>query len=155
MTTTQQMRHARAPYPHRARHKNEKPSRVERFIEEAQSPEQSSRRWRAARVLGMLAAVGATLTTGAGISFYHESGETEPVVNLLNPVAEHVMTTDEKIAAAKGFPNIVALEGHQMEETATHWVARGTEATLLGAAGVYLFDGWVEHSKSRRKKTQS
>ncbi len=151
MTITQQMRHAGA----RAQRKSEKPSRVERFIEEAQSPEQSSRRWRAARVLGMLAAVGATLTAGAGISFYHESGETEPVVNLLNPVAEHVMTTDEKIAAAKGFPNIVALEGRQMEETAMQWVARGTEATLLGAAGVYLFDCWVEHSKSRRKKTQS
>ena len=149
MTTPQPMRHARA----RAQRKSEKPSRVERFIEEAQSPEQSSRRWRAARVLGMLAAVGATLTAGAGISFYHESGETEPVVNLLNPVAEHVMTTDEKIAAAKGFSNIDALEGRQMEETAMQWVARGTEATALSSITLYLLNERTH--RSSRKKAQS
>ena len=155
MTTTSQMRHAGASYKHRARHKSEKPSWVTRFAEKLQSPERSSRREKAARALGMLATIGATLTAATGISVYHDSGSIEPVGNLLNPVAEHVMTTDEKIAAAKGFPNIVALEGRQMEETAMQWVARGTEATLLGAAGVYLFDCWVEHSKSRRKKTQS
>ena len=104
MTTTQQMRHAGA------RHKSEKPSWVTRFAEKLQSPEQSSRRWRAARVLGMLAAVGATLTAGAGISFYHESGETEPVVNLLNPVAEHVMTTDEDIANADDSQTVLRLK---------------------------------------------
>lgn len=152
MTTTQQMRHARAPYPHRARHKNEKPSRVERFIEEAQSPEQSSRRWRAARVLGMLAAVGATLTAGAGISFYHESGETEPVVNLLNPVAEHVMTTDEDISNADGLSNSIALEGRQTEEAVMHGVACGTEAMALSSITLYLLN--ERAYRSSRKKAQ-
>lgn len=158
MTITSQMRHARdagAPYQHRARHKSEKSSWVTRFAEKLQSPERSSRREKAARALGMLATIGATLTAATGISLYHDSGNMEPVGNLLNPVAEHVMTTDKDIAGAKGLSNSIALEGRQMEETAMHGVACGTEATLLGAAGVYLFDGWVEHSKSRRKKTQS
>ena len=144
MTTTQQMRHAGA------RHKSEKPSWVTRFAEKLQSPEQSSRRWRAARVLGMLAAVGATLTAGAGISLYHESGETEPVVNLLNPVAEHVMTTDKDIAGAKGLSNSIALEGRQMEETAMHGVACGTEAMALSSITLYLLN--EQSRKSSRKK---
>lgn len=84
MTTPQKMRHARAP--RRARHKYEKPSRVERFVEEAQSPEQSSWCGQAARVLGMIATVGATLTVAAGVSIYHDSGDIEAVGNLLNPV---------------------------------------------------------------------
>ena len=146
MTTIRQMRHAGA------RHKSEKPSWVTRFAEKLQSPEQSSRRWRAARVLGMLAAVGATLTAGAGISFYHESGETEPVVNLLNPAAEHVMTTDEKIAAAEGLSNIIALEDRQAEETRMHWVARGTEAMALSSITLYLFNERAH--RSSRKKAQ-
>ena len=150
MTTIRQMRHAGA------RHKSEKPSWVTRFAEKLQSPERSSRRWRAARVLGMLAAVGATLTAGAGISFYHESGETEPVVNLLNPVAEHVMTTDEEIAAAEGFPNIDGLEHRQMEETAMHWVARGTYATGISAITLQLLNEQAERTrgKAQRKKDQ-
>ena len=96
------MRHAGAPYQHRARHKSEKPSWVTRFAEKLQSPERSSRREKAARALGMLATIGATLTAATGISLYHDSGNMEPVGNLLNPVAEHVMTTDEDIAAAEG-----------------------------------------------------
>lgn len=154
MTITQQMRHAGAPapYQHRARHKSEKPSWATRFAEKAQSPEQSSRRWRAARVLGMLAAVGATLTAGAGISFYHESGETEPVVNLLNPVAEHVMTTDEDISNADGLSNSIALEGRQTEEAVMHGVACGTEAMALSSITLYLLN--ERAYRSSRKKAQ-
>lgn len=152
MTITQQMRHAGTPY--RARHKSEEPSRVERFIEEAQSSEQSSLRWQAARVLGMLATVGATLTVAAGVSVYRDSGDMRAVGNLLNPTAEYVRTTDEDIAAAN-FSDSLVLEGRQMEETATHWVARGTEAMALSAAAVYLFNGQMERSKSQRKKIQS
>lgn len=144
MTTTRQMRHAGARY------KSEKPSWVTRFAEKLQSPERSSRRWRAARVLGMLAAVGATLTAGAGISFYHESGETEPVVNLLNPVAEHVMTTDEDIANADGLSNSIALEGRQMEEAVMHGVARGTEAMAFSSITLCLLNE-LAHRSSRKK----
>lgn len=146
MTTTRQMRHAGA------RHKYEKPSRVERFVEEAQSPEQSSWCGQAARVLGMIATVGATLTAAAGVSIYHDSGDIEAVGNLLNPVAEHVMTTDKDIADADGLSNIIALEGRQAEETATHWVVRGTEVLSLSAAALYMSNGWTER---RRKKDQS
>ena len=153
MTTAQKMRHGRAP--HRARHKYEKPSRVERFVEEAQSPEQSSWYGQTARVLGMIATVGATLTTAAGVSIYHDSGDIEAVGNLLNPVAEHVMTTDKEIADADGLSNSIALEGRQMEETAMHGVACGTEAMALSAAAVYLFNGQMERSRSQRKKIQS
>lgn len=151
MKTPQPMRHARA----RAQRKSEKPSRIECFIEEAQSPERSSRREKVARALGMLATIGATLTAATGISLYHDSGNMEPVVNLLNPVAEHVMTTDEDIAAADGLSNIIALEGRQAEETRMHYVARGTEAMALSAAAVYLFNGQMERSKLQRKKIQS
>lgn len=157
MTITSQMRHARdagAPYQRRARHKSEKPSWVTRFAEKLQSPERSSRREKVARALGMLATIGATLTAATGISLYHDSGNMEPVGNLLNPVAEHVRTTDEDIAGAKGFSNSIALEGHQMEETAMHWVARGTGAMALSAAAVYLFDGQMERKKSQHKKIQ-
>ena len=107
-------------------------------------------------MLGMLAAVGATLTAGAGISFYHESGETEPVVNLLNPAAEYVMTTDEKIAAAEGFSNIDGLEHRQMEETTIHWVARGTYATGISAITLQLLNEQAERTrgKAQRKKDQ-
>ncbi len=150
MTTPQKMRHARAP--HRARHKYEKPSRVERFVEEAQSPEQSSWCGQTARVLGMIATVGATLTAAAGVSIYHDSGDIEAVGNLLNPVAEHVMTTDKDIADADGLSNIIALEGRQAEETATHWVVRGTEVVGLSAAALYMSNGWTER---KRKKDQS
>lgn len=150
MTTPQKMRHGRAP--HRARHKYEKPSRVERFVEEAQSPEQSSWCGQTARVLGMLATVGATLTAAAGVSIYHDSGDIEAVGNLLNPVAEHVMTTDKDIADADGLSNIIALEGRQAEETATHWVVRGTEVVSLSAAALYMSNGWTER---KRKKDQS
>ena len=152
MKTPQPMRHARA----RAQRKSEKPSRIECFIEEAQSPERSSRREKVARALGMLATIGATLTAATGISLYHDSGNMEPVVNLLNPAAEHVMTTDEKIAATKGFPNIVALEGHQMEETAMHWVARGTYATGISAITLQLLNEQAERTrdKAQRKKDQ-
>ena len=150
MTTPQKMRHARAP--RRARHKYEKPSRVERFVEEAQSPEQSSWCGQTARVLGMIATVGATLTAAAGVSIYHDSGDIEAVGNLLNPVAEHVMTTDKDIATADGLSNIIALEGRQAEEAATHWVVRGTEVVSLSAAALYMSDGWTER---KRKKDQS
>ena len=153
MKTTQPMRHAGASYQRWAPRKSEKPSRIERFIEKAQSPEQSSRRWRAARVLGMLAAVGATLTAGAGISFYHESGETEPVVNLLNPVAEHVMTTDEDISNADGLSNSIALEGRQTEEAVMHGVACGTEAMALSSITLYLLNERAH--RSSRKKARS
>ena len=148
MTTPQQMRHAGA------RHKSEKPSWVTRFAEKLQSPERSSRREKAARALGMLATIGATLTAATGISLYHDSGNMEPVGNLLNPVAEHVMTTDKDIAAAN-FSDSLALEGRQMEETAMHGVACGTEAMALSAAAVYLFNGQMGRSKSQRKKIQS
>ena len=150
MTTPQKMQHARAP--HRARHKYEKPSRVERFVEEAQSPEQSSWCGQAARVLGMIATVGATLTAAAGVSIYHDSGNMEPVGNLLNPVAEHVMTTDEDIAAAN-FSDSLALEGRQMEETAMHGVACGTEAMALSSITLYLLNERAH--RSSRKKAQS
>ncbi len=151
MTTPQKMQHARAP--HRARHKYEKPSRVERFVEEAQSPEQSSWCGQAARVLGMIATVGATLTAAAGVSIYHDSGDIEAVGNLLNPVAEHVMTTDKEIAAAKGFSNIDRLEHRQMEEAVMHGVACGTEAMALSSITLYLLNERVH--RSSRKKAQS
>lgn len=150
MTTTQPMRHAGVS--HRARRKSEEQSRVERLVEETQSPEQSSWCGQAARVLGMIATVGATLTAAAGVSIYHESGDIEAVGNLLNPVAEYVMTTDKDIADADGLSNIIALEGRQAEETATHWVVRGAEVVSLSAAALYLSDGWT---KRRRKKDQS
>lgn len=150
MTTPQKMRHARAP--RRARHKYEKPSRVERFVEEAQSPEQSSWCGQAARALGMLATIGATLTAATGISLYHDSGNMEPVGNLLNPVAEHVMTMDEDIAAAN-FSDSLALEGRQMEETAMHGVACGTEAMALSSITLYLLNERAH--RSSRKKAQS
>ena len=92
----------------------------------------------------MLAAVGATLTAGAGISFYHESGETEPVVNLLNPVAEHVMTTDEDIANADGLSNSIA------EEAVMHGVARGTEAMAFSSITLCLLNE-LAHRSSRKK----
>lgn len=144
MTTTQQMRHAGA------RHKSEKPSWVTRFAEKLQSPERSSRREKAARALGMLATIGATLTAATGISLYHDSGNMEPVGNLLNPVAEHVMTTDEEIAAAEGFSNIDGLEHRQMEETVMHGVACGTEATALSSITLYLLYGRA-HRSSRQE----
>ena len=103
----------------------------------------------------MLATIGATLTAATGISLYHDSGNMEPVGNLLNPVAEYVRTTDKDIANADGLSNSIALEGRQMEETAMHGVARGTEAMALSAAAVYLFNGQMERSKSQRKKIQS
>ena len=146
MTTTQQMRHAGA------RHKSEKPSWVTRFAEKLQSPERSSRREKAARALGMLATIGATLTAATGISLYHDSGNMEPVGNLLNPVAEHVMTTDEEIAAADGLSNIIALEDRQAEETRMHYVTRFTEAAVLSAAALRASNGWTER---KRKKDQS
>lgn len=149
MTTPQKMRHARAP--RRARHKYEKPSRVERFVEEAQSPEQSSWCGQAARVLGMIATVGATLTVAAGVSIYHDSGDIEAVGNLLNPVAEYVRTTDEDIAGAKGLSNSIALEGRQMEETTMHWVARGTEATALSSITTLYLLNERAHRSSRKK----
>jgi hypothetical protein len=147
MKTTRQMRHAGA------RHKSEKPSWVTRFAEKLQSPERSSRREKAARALGMLATIGATLTAATGISLYHDSGNIEPVGNLLNPVAEHVMTTDEDIATADGLSNIIALEGRQAEETRMHWVARGTEATALSSITLYLLNKRAH--RSSRKKAQS
>ena len=148
MTTTQQMRHAGAS--HRARHKSEKPSWVTRFAEKLQSPERSSRREKAARVLGMLATIGATLTAATGISLYYDSGNMEPVGNLLNPVAEHVMTTDEEIAAAEGFSNIDGLEHRQMEEAVMHGVACGTEAMALSSITLYLLYGRA-HRSSRQE----
>lgn len=151
MTTTSQMRHAGASYKHRARHKSEKPSWVTRFAEKLQSPERSSRREKAARALGMLATIGATLTAATGISLYHDSGNMEPVGNLLNPVAEHVMTTDEDIAAAN-FSDSLALEGRQMEETAMHGVACGTEAMALSSITLYLLNERAH--RSSRKKAQ-
>lgn len=147
MTTTRQMRHAGA------RHKSEKPSWVTRFAEKLQSPERSSRREKVARALGMLATIGATLTAATGISLYHDSGNMEPVGNLLNPVAEHVMTTDEEIAAAEGFSNIDGLEHRQMEETVMHGVACGTEATALSSITLYLLN--KQAHRSSRKKAQS
>lgn len=131
-------------------HKSEKPSWVTRFAEKLQSPERSSRREKAARALGMLATIGATLTAATGISLYHDSGNMEPVGNLLNPVAEHVMTTDEKIAAAEGFSNIDGLEHRQMEEAVMHGVACGTEAMALSSITLYLLNGRTR--KSSRKK---
>ena len=148
MTTTQPMRHAGARY--RARHKSEKPSWVTRFAEKLQSPERSSRREKAARALGTLATIGATLTAATGISVYRDSGNIEPVGNLLNPVAEHVMTTDEDIAGADGLSNIIALEGRQEEETRMHYVARGTEAMALSSITLYLLN--ERSRKSSRKK---
>jgi hypothetical protein len=142
------MRHARVP--HRARHKSEKPSWVTRFAEKLQSPERSSRREKAARALGMLATIGATLTAATGISLYHDSGNMEPVGNLLNPVAEHVMTTDEEIAAAEGFSNIDGLEHRQMEEAVMHGVACGTEAMALSSITLYLLYGRA-HRSSRQE----
>lgn len=153
MTITLQMRHARdagAPYQHRARHKSEKSSWVTRFAEKLQSPERSSRREKAARALGMLATIGATLTAATGISLYHDSGNMEPVGNLLNPVAEHVMTTDEEIAAAEGFSNIDGLEHRQMEEAVMHGVACGTEAMALSSITLYLLYGRA-HRSSRQE----
>lgn len=144
MTTTQQMRHAGA------RHKSEKPSWVTRFAEKLQSPERSSRREKAARALGMLATIGATLTAATGISLYHDSGNMEPVGNLLNPVAEHVMTTDEEIAAAEGFSNIDGLEHRQMEEAVMHGVACGTEAMALSSTTLCLLNE-LAHRSSRKK----
>lgn len=152
MTITSQRRHAGAPYQHRARHKSEKPSWVTRFAEKLQSPERSSRREKVARALGMLATIGATLTAATGISLYHDSGNMEPVGNLLNPVAEHVMTTDKKIADADGLSNIIALEGRQEEETRMHYVARFTEAAVLSVAALRASNGWTER---KRKKDQS
>lgn len=151
MTTTQQMRHAGA------RHKSEKPSWVTRFAEKLQSPERSSRREKVARALGMLATIGATLTAATGISLYHDSGNMEPVGNLLNPVAEHVRTTDEEIAAAEGFSNIDGLEHRQMEEAVMHWVARGTYATGISAVTLQLLNEQSERKrgKTQRKKAQS
>ena len=150
MTTPQKMRHGRAP--HRARHKYEKPSRVERFVEEAQSPEQSSWYGQTARVLGMIATVGATLTAAAGVSIYHDSGDIEAVGNLLNPVAEYVRTTDKDIADADGLSNIIALEGRQMEEAVMHGVACGTEAMALSSITLYLLNERAH--RSSRKKAQ-
>lgn len=147
MTTTRQMRHAGARY------KSEKPSWVTRFAEKLQSPERSSRREKVARALGMLATIGATLTAATGISLYHDSGNMEPVGNLLNPVAEHVMTTDEEIAAAEGFSNIDGLEHRQMEEAVMHGVACGTEATALSSITLYLLNERTH--RSSRKKAQS
>jgi hypothetical protein len=144
MKTTRQMRHAGA------RHKSEKPSWVTRFAEKLQSPERSSRREKAARALGMLATIGATLTAATGISLYHDSGNIEPVGNLLNPVAEHVMTTDEDIATADGLSNIIALEGRQAEEARMHYVACGTEVTALSSITLYLLN--ERSRKSSRKK---
>lgn len=147
MTTTQQMRHAGA------RHKSEKPSWVTRFAEKLQSPERSSQREKVARALGMLATIGATLTAATGISLYHDSGNMEPVGNLLNPVAEHVLTTDEEIAAAEGFSNIDGLEHRQMEEAVMHGVACGTEAMALSSITLYLLNERVH--RSSHKKAQS
>lgn len=147
MTTTRQMRHAGA------RHKSEKQSWAKHSAEKTQSPERSSRREKAARALGMLATIGATLTAATGISLYHDSGNMEPVGNLLNPVAEHVMTTDKDIAGAKGLSNSIALEGRQMEETAMHGVACGTEAMALSSITLYLLNERVH--RSSRKKAQS
>lgn len=144
ITTTQQMRHAGA------RHKSEKPSWVTRFAEKLQSPERSSRREKVARALGMLATIGATLTAATGISLYHDSGNMEPVGNLLNPVAEHVLTTDEEIAAAEGFSNIDGLEHRQMEEAVMHGVACGTEAMALSSITLYLLYGRA-HRSSRQE----
>lgn len=90
------------------------------------------------------------LTAATGISLYHDSGNMEPVSNLLNPVAEHVMTTDEDIATADGLSNIIALEGRQAEETRMHYVARGTEAMALSSVTLYLLN--ERSRKSSRKK---
>ena len=100
----------------------------------------------------MLATIGATLTAATGISLYHDSGNMEPVGNLLNPVAEHVMTTDEEIAAAEGFSNIDGLEHRQMEETVMHGVACGTYATGISAVILQLLNEQLER---KRKKDQS
>ena len=146
MTTTRQMRHAGA------RHKSEKQSWAKHSAEKTQSPERSSRREKVARALGMLATIGATLTAATGISVYRDSGNIEPVGNLLNPVAEHVLTTDEDIATADGLSNIIALEDRRAEETRMHYVARFTEAAVLSAAALRVSNGWTER---RRKKGQS
>ncbi len=146
MTTTQKMRHAGA------RHKSEKPSWVTRFAEKLQSPERSSRREKVARALGMLATIGATLTVATGISVYRDSGSIEPVGNLLNPVAEHVLTTDEDIATADGLSNIIALEDRRAEETRMHYVARGTEALALSSITLCLLN--EQAHRSSRKKAQ-
>lgn len=146
MTTTQQMRHAGA------RHKSEKQSWVTRFAEKLQSPERSSRREKVARALGMLATIGATLTVATGISVYRDSGSIEPVGNLLNPVAEHVLTTDEDIATADGLSNIIALEDCRAEETRMHYVARGTEALALSSITLCLLN--EQAHRSSRKKAQ-
>ena len=146
MTTTQKMRHAGAW------HKSEKPSWVTRFAEKLQSPERSSRREKVARALGMLATIGATLTVATGISVYRDSGSIEPVGNLLNPVAEHVLTTDEDIATADGLSNIIALEDRRAEETRMHYVARGTEALALSSITLCLLN--EQAHRSSRKKAQ-
>ncbi|MBB1558590.1 hypothetical protein HG437_004400 [Candidatus Saccharibacteria bacterium] len=146
MTTPQQMRHAGA------RHKSEKPSWTKRSTEKTQSPERSSRREKVARALGMLATIGATLTAATGISVYRDSGSIEPVGNLLNPVAEHVLTTDEDIATTDGLSNIIALEGRQAEETRMHYVTRFTEAAVLSVVALRASNGWTER---KRKKGQS
>lgn len=146
MTTTRQMRHAGARY------KSEKPSWVTRFAEKLQSPERSSRREKVARALGMLATIGATLTVATGISVYRDSGSIEPVGNLLNPVAEHVLTTDEDIATADGLSNIIALEDRRAEETRMHYVARGTEALALSSITLCLLN--EQAHRSSRKKAQ-
>lgn len=98
----------------------------------------------------MLATIGATLTAATGISLYHDSGNMEPVGNLLNPVAEHVLTTDEEIAAAEGFSNIDGLEHRQMEEAVMHGVACGTEAMALSSITLCLLN--ERSRKSSRKK---
>lgn len=90
------------------------------------------------------------LTAATGISLYHDSGNIEPVGNLLNPVAEHVMTTDEEIAAAEGFSNIDGLEHRQMEEAVMHGVACGTEAMALSSITLYLLYGRA-HRSSRQE----
>jgi len=100
----------------------------------------------------MLPPIGATLTAATGISLYHDSGNMEPVGNLLNPVAEHVRTTDEEIADAKGLSNSIALEGRQMEETAMHGVACGTEAMALSSITLCLLN--EQAHRSSRKKAQ-
>ena len=100
----------------------------------------------------MLATIGATLTAATGISLYHDSGNIEPVGNLLNPVAEHVMTTDEDIANADGLSNSIALEGRQMEETAMHGVACGTEAMAFSSITLCLLNERAH--RSSRKKAQ-
>ncbi len=100
----------------------------------------------------MLATIGATLTVATGISVYRDSGSIEPVGNLLNPVAEHVLTTDEDIATADGLSNIIALEDRRAEETRMHYVARGTEALALSSITLCLLN--EQAHRSSRKKAQ-